>query len=64
MFCPVQTQFITFGFLVKHDKVCKNGYHTILNPLYTNGFFILVWYNTFGIVHLYISKGVRLQFDK
>ena len=29
----------------------RQGNHVTLTPLYTNGFFLLVWYNKIGIVH-------------
>ena len=35
---------------------CK---HTF-NPLYTNGYFLLVWYNTLGDSPLYTSRGIGL----
>ena len=36
----------------------------LINPLYTNGFFLLVWYNKFGIVHCTYLKVSAYNFLK
>ena len=41
---------ITPNFMLKIMFILFNGINSI-NPLYTNGVFLLVWYNTPGLVH-------------
>ena len=38
----------------------SDSYLSSLNPLYTNGFFLLVWYSKLGILHCTISRDFRL----
>ena len=40
-----------------HWALTWNNWFTIIDPLYTYGFFLLVWYNKFRIVHC-IYQGV------
>ena len=50
-----------------HKEETQNRFiHNTINPLYTNGFFLLVWYNNLGTVQCtYMYLGVlRLYFSK